>query len=86
MTLTSIILQLLSGNGPDRIQEKDMIIHNTSQGHVIETSNSSRPFRICKGGRTSSFKTLDAAIKAQEKSIKAIHADVKALRESGIDC
>ena len=24
MTLTSIILQLLSGNGPDRIQEKDM--------------------------------------------------------------
>ena len=25
MTLTSIILQLLSGNGPDRIQEKDMI-------------------------------------------------------------
>jgi hypothetical protein len=24
VTLTSIILQLLSGNGPDRIQEKDM--------------------------------------------------------------
>jgi len=63
-----------------------MKIHNTSQGHVIETSNSSRPFRISKGGRLCSFKTLDAAVKAQEKNIKAIHADVKALRKSGIDC
>jgi hypothetical protein len=63
-----------------------MVIHSTSQGHVVETSNSSRPFRITKNGRTSSFKTLDAAVKAQEKNIKAIHADVKALRKSGIDC
>ena len=63
-----------------------MIIHNTSQGHVIETNNSSRPFRITKNGRTSSFKSLDAAVKAQEKNIKAIHAEVKALRELGKDC
>jgi len=63
-----------------------MVIHSTSQGHVVETSNSSRPFRITKNGRTSSFKSLDAAVKAQEKNIKAIHADVKALRELGIDC
>lgn len=63
-----------------------MIIHNTSQGHVIETNNSSRPFRVCKNGRTSSFKTLDAAIKDKEENIKTIHAEVKALRESGVDC
>lgn len=70
----------------DTIQETDMVIHNTDQGPVIETSNPSRPFRICKDGRIRSFKTLDAAIKAQEKNIKSIHADVKALRESGIAC
>ena len=63
-----------------------MIIHSTSNGHVIETNNLSRPFRISKDGRICAFKTLNAAIKAQEKRIKAIHADVKALRESGIDC
>ena len=63
-----------------------MKIHSTNQGHVIETNNASRPFRICKNRRTCSFKTLDAAIRAQEKSIKSIHADVYALRKSGIDC
>jgi len=63
-----------------------MIIHNTSQGHVIETNNAIRPFRISRNGRLRSFKTLDAAVKAQEENIKATLADVKALRESGIDC
>ncbi len=63
-----------------------MIIHNTSQGHVIETSNPSRPFRICKDGRLRSFKTLDAAIKSQRQNLDSIRADVQAMQEQGINC
>ena len=63
-----------------------MIIHNTSQGHVIETNNSSRPFRIRKDGRLRSFKTLDAAIKSQRQNLDSIRADVQAMQEQGINC
>ena len=63
-----------------------MIIHNTSQGHVIETNNTIRPFRICKDGRLRSFKTLDAAINSQRQNLDSIRAEVKSMRESGVDC
>ena len=63
-----------------------MIIHNTSQGHVIETNNAIRPFRICKDGRLRSFKTLDAAIKSQRQNLDSIRADVQAMQEQGINC
>jgi hypothetical protein len=63
-----------------------MIIHNTSQGRVIETNNAIRPFRIYKDGRLRSFKTLDAAIKSQRQNLDSIRADAQAMREQGINC
>ncbi len=63
-----------------------MTIINTDQGHVIQTSNKKRPFRICKNGRMVSFKTLEAAKQAMSKSTEAAHSEVVAMRESGVSC
>ena len=61
-------------------------IISTEFGHVIKTASKARPFRICKNGRLVSFKTLEAAIKAQAAQLQDAHANVRAMRDSGVSC
>ena len=63
--------------------EKDMKIHSTSEGHVIETDSPVRPFRIHKGERLCSYKTLEAAIEAAKLRRESILADYQAVLDCG---
>jgi len=63
-----------------------MIIHSTKYGHVIETTNKVRPFRICRYGTTASFSSLEAASKALKEYLDSAIEETLALRSMGISC
>jgi hypothetical protein len=45
------------------------MIISTPAGHIIHKPGRERPYQICKDGRKSSFRTLEAAIEAKNRSL-----------------